>query len=72
MPYWGFSKISNNVDVLNIDQYKALMADINANGGNDYLPTINNPRYAGISTDWEKEVFKTGLDQNYNVNYFVF
>lgn len=67
--YWGFSKISNNVDVLNIDQYKALMADINANGGNDYLPTINNPRYAGISTDWEKEVFKTGFDQNYNVNY---
>lgn len=67
--YWGFSKISNNVDVLNIDQYKALMADINANGGNDYLPTINSPRYAGINTDWEKEVFKTGFDQNYNVNY---
>jgi hypothetical protein len=27
------------------------------------------PRYAGISTDWKKEVFKTGFDQNYNVNY---
>ena len=67
--YWGFSKVANNVDVLNLDQYKALMADIKANGGDDYTPTINSARYAGINTNWEKEVFKTGLDQNYNVNY---
>ena len=67
--YWGISKIVNNVDVLNLDQYKALMADINANGGDDYLSTVNHPRYAGISTDWKKEVYRTGVDQNYNVNY---
>ena len=67
--YWGISKIVNNVDVLNLDQYKALMVDINANGGDDYLSTVNHPRYAGISTDWKKEVYRTGVDQNYNVNY---
>ena len=67
--YWGFSKAANNVDVLNLDQYKSLLADIKANGGNDYLPTVNNARYAGINTDWNKEVFKTGFDQNYNINY---
>ncbi|MDR6922338.1 SusC/RagA family TonB-linked outer membrane protein [Chryseobacterium sp. 2987] len=67
--YWGISKTVKNIDVLNLDQYKTLMADIQANGGSDYLSTVTNPRYAGIDTDWRKEVFQTGFDQNYNVNY---
>lgn len=67
--YWGISKTVKNIDVLNLDQYKSLLADIHANGGSDYLSTVNNARYAGINTDWEKEVFQTGFDQNYNINY---
>lgn len=67
--YWGISKTVKNIDVLNLDQYKTLMSDIQANGGSDYLSTVTNPRYAGIDTDWRKEVFQTGFDQNYNVNY---
>ncbi|KMQ61435.1 TonB-dependent receptor [Chryseobacterium angstadtii] len=67
--YWGFSKAVKNIDVLNQDQYKSLLSDIKLNGGGDYLATANNPRYAGINTDWTKEVFQTGFDQNYNVNY---
>lgn len=67
--YWGVSKAVKNIDVLNLDQYKSLMADVQKNGGSDYLSTVNNPRYAGIDTDWRKEVFQTGFDQNYNVNY---
>lgn len=67
--YWGMSKTVNNIDVLNLDQYKTLMADIASNGGTNYLPTINNPKYVGINTDWRDEVFRTGFDQNYNVNY---
>jgi TonB-linked SusC/RagA family outer membrane protein len=67
--YWGMSKTVNNIDVLNLDQYKALMGDIASNGGTNYLPTINSPKYAGINTNWKDEVFRTGFDQNYNVNY---
>ncbi|MFY1046159.1 SusC/RagA family TonB-linked outer membrane protein [Chryseobacterium sp. GP-SGM7] len=63
--YWGMSKTVNNIDVLNLDQYKTLMAEINPS----YLTTINNPRYEGINTNWRDEVFRTGFDQNYNVNY---
>ncbi|MCX8532643.1 SusC/RagA family TonB-linked outer membrane protein [Chryseobacterium luquanense] len=63
--YWGMSKTVNNIDVLNLDQYKTLMNEINLS----YLTTINNPRYAGINTNWRDEVFRTGFDQNYNVNY---
>lgn len=63
--YWGVSEKVDNVDVLNPDQYRALMSEINP----AYITTIDNPRYAGIQTDWRKEVFRTGFDQNYNVNY---
>lgn len=67
--YWGYSKVANSVRVLSLNQYKDLMTDIQSNGGNNYLPTITNPRYAGIDTNWEDAVFRTGFDQNYNVNY---
>ncbi|MCW3162203.1 SusC/RagA family TonB-linked outer membrane protein [Chryseobacterium oryctis] len=63
--YWGISKAVKNIDVLNLDQYKELMKEINVS----YYNTANNPRYDGINTDWTKEVFRTGFDQNYNVNY---
>lgn len=63
--YWGFSKTVNNVEVLNLDQYKTLMNEINP----AYLTTIENPRYAGINTNWRDKIFKTGFDQNYNINY---
>lgn len=63
--YWGVSEQVDNVDVLNPEEYRKLMGEINP----AYLTTIDNPRYAGIQSDWRKEVFRTGFDQNYNVNY---
>lgn len=63
--YWGVSQKVDNVEVLNPEQYRKLMGEINP----AYIATIDNPRYAGIQTDWGKEVFRTGFDQNYNVNY---
>lgn len=63
--YWGVSKQVNNIDVLNLDQYKELMKEINPS----YLTTINNPMYAGINTNWQDKVYQKGFDQNYNVNY---
>lgn len=63
--YWGVSKSVDNIDVLNMDQYKTLMNEINP----AFLNTINNPRYQGINTNWRDEIFRTGFDQNYNVNY---
>lgn len=63
--YWGISNKVDNVDVLDPEQYKALISEINP----AWLNTINDPMYAGINTDWRKEVYRTGFDQNYNVNY---
>ncbi|HAR74144.1 MAG TPA: TonB-dependent receptor [Flavobacteriaceae bacterium] len=63
--YAGFSKVADNIDVLNLDQYKTLLNEINPG----YLATANSEKYAGINTNWRNEVFQTGIDQNYNVNY---
>ncbi|MDE5491903.1 SusC/RagA family TonB-linked outer membrane protein [Elizabethkingia meningoseptica] len=62
--YAGVSRITNTVKILNLDQYKTLMNEINP----AYVTTANDPRYAGINTNWQDEVFRTGIDQNYNVS----
>lgn len=63
--YWGMSKQTDNVPVLNLDQYKALLNEINPS----LLTTANDPMYAGINTNWRDQVYQTGYDQNYNVSY---
>lgn len=63
--YWGLSKAVKTIDVLNLAQYKELLADINPS----YLNVVNSPKYAGIDTDWSEELLRTGLDQNYNLSY---
>lgn len=63
--YWGISNRLNNVEVLNQEQYKSLMQEINPS----YVKVAEDPMYQGINTNWNKEVFRTGFDQNYNVNY---
>lgn len=63
--YWGVSNAIRNIDVLNLDQYKELMAEIRPS----YLDVINQPKYAGINTNWRDQILRTGLDQNYNVSF---
>ena len=50
--YVGVSNKVDNVDVLNLEQYKDLISEINP----AWLNTINDPMYAGINTDWVKKV----------------
>jgi TonB-linked SusC/RagA family outer membrane protein len=63
--YIGFSKAVSNVDVLNQSDYKTLLGEINPS----YLTTANDPKYAGINTNWQDEILRTGVDQNYNFSY---
>lgn len=63
--YWGISEAVKNIEVLNLEQYKDLMKEINLS----YFNTASHTRYSGINTDWKKEVFQRGFDQNYNINY---
>jgi len=63
--YFGTSRIVKNVDVLDPIQYKALMSQINSG----YVGYINDPKYAGINTNWRDLVFKIGEDKNYDFSY---
>lgn len=58
--YAGFSKIGNQIDVLNTQQYKALMAEIPSVGALD--PSINS------YTNWNDQTFGTGSNQNYQLS----
>ena len=74
--YFGFDKISSGVyDVMDANQYSNYLgqACLNSNtplaGG--YKLNADTGRYqfqAATNTDWFKEVFKTGIRQNHNVN----
>lgn len=63
--YMGISKIVKNIEVLNLDQYKTLMAELSSS----YVDQANAPKYAGINTNWSDEVFQTGQDRNYELSY---
>nr|WP_315132313.1 TonB-dependent receptor [uncultured Flavobacterium sp.] len=63
--YLGLSKAVSNVDVLNLTDYKTLINEINPS----YLTTANDAKYAGINTNWQDEILRTGIDQNYNFSY---
>lgn len=63
--YYGSSKIVKNIDVLNSEQYRTLMGEISSG----YVGYIDDPKYAGINTNWRDLVFQTGIDQNYDVSY---
>ena len=73
--YFGIDKISSDVyDVMNADQYSQYLGQAAANSGTP-LPggysLGSDGKYHfrdNTNTDWFKEVFKTGIRQNHNVN----
>jgi TonB-dependent starch-binding outer membrane protein SusC len=58
--YTGFSKLINSIEILNTAQYRELMDEVLGAGTVD--PSITN------TTDWEDEVYRTGVNQNFQVN----
>ncbi|WP_149241554.1 SusC/RagA family TonB-linked outer membrane protein [Dyadobacter sp. 32] len=56
--YYGFSNIAKKIDVLNPQQYAALMNEMG-----------NNVTVGNETTDWTKEVFTTGQNQNYQLSF---
>lgn len=54
----GINKLSNEIKSLNAAQYKALQDEIGA---------VQNPGLEDL-TDWNKEVYQTGLSQNYQLS----
>ena len=72
--YFGIDKIPSDVyDVMNADQYSNYLGQAAANTGialpGGYTQSGNGYKFQdNTNTDWFKEVFKTGIRQNHNVN----
>ena len=72
--YFGIDKIPSDVyDVMNADQYSNYLGQAAANTGialpGGYSQSGNGYKFQdNTNTDWFKEVFKTGIRQNHNVN----
>ncbi|WP_353719026.1 SusC/RagA family TonB-linked outer membrane protein [Dyadobacter sp. 676] len=56
--YYGFSNIAKKIDVLNPQQYADLMNEMG-----------HNITVGSETTDWNKEVFTTGHNQNYQLSF---
>ncbi|MDV7188469.1 TonB-dependent receptor [Lutibacter sp. TH_r2] len=57
--YMGVSKVWNTLTVLNGEQYRDLMTEMGQ--------TTDWDKY-NENTDWQKEIFQTGLSQNYQIS----
>ena len=72
--YFGIDKISSDVyDVMNANQYSQYLGQACANSGTPlpggYSGSGTTYKFQdNTNTDWFKEVFKTGIRQNHNVN----
>ncbi|WP_229208761.1 SusC/RagA family TonB-linked outer membrane protein [Dyadobacter luticola] len=56
--YYGFSNMAKKIDVLNPQQYADLMNEMG-----------HNVTVGSQTTDWNKEVFTTGHNQNYQLSF---
>lgn len=59
--YYGTSELAKNIEVLNADQYKTLLTELD--------PTSVQNLSSSEVTDWTKEVFGTGHNQNYQLSF---
>jgi TonB-linked SusC/RagA family outer membrane protein len=60
----GFQKVAKKVDVLSKDDYVSYVRDAFTNSGKT-IPAIYNAPDQLISTDWQDQIFRTGLQSNY-------
>jgi len=62
--YTGSQRVTKRYDVLNTQQYLQYAADAH---GSDL--TARAAEFGNINTDWQDQIFQTGIMQDYNLSY---
>ena len=65
--YAGVQNITKRYDLANAAQYRALATQAYTNAGRPVPSGIGTA--SGVDTDWQKEFFKTGVVQDYNLGF---
>jgi TonB-linked SusC/RagA family outer membrane protein len=64
----GIQEVAKRVDLLNRDQYLDYLRESFTNG-NRAIPAVLQPGAPALAdTDWQDEIFRTGVQQNYQVS----
>ncbi|WP_297098514.1 TonB-dependent receptor [uncultured Draconibacterium sp.] len=62
---WSFSNLANKVDLLDAEQYSQFYTE----AFGDVFTSLYNEHYiTGTDTDWQDEMYETGLMQKYNLS----
>ena len=61
----GWDVLPKKLDVMNLRQLAAWVADVNGTDASDYF---SNPGLLGNGSDWQDALFRTGLRQEYNLS----
>lgn len=64
--YAGISNVSNRIDVLDAPTLTAIKQEAYQNDGLDVPEIWNDPAFQVQRTNWQDELFETGLTQNYD------
>jgi len=66
---WNIQDATNVPDMLNAKQYAAYSNDMLGNAGLGTNPAWSDPSTLGVGTNWLDELLKTGVTQNYTLNF---
>ncbi len=66
--YYGWDKVSKKIDVLSASQLATIYNEASANDGSTPFPEFANPSAMKDVTNWQDEIFRTGIVQNYNLS----
>lgn len=64
---YSVQKVGKKLDLLNGQEFAEYMNDLYANDGSTNIPFPNLQQY-GEGTDWQDEIFRTGILQNYHLS----
>ena len=65
--YVGWQSLPKYYDVMNLPEYATFMNEKAAIIGYDLRPQFANPQYLGPGTNWQKELYRTALEENHNL-----
>jgi len=70
--YVGMQQITRRIEVMNATQYAILFDEAGQNAANDrgqnYTPEFPNPESLGEGTDWQDEIYREAVTQNYQLS----
>jgi TonB-dependent starch-binding outer membrane protein SusC len=72
--YYGWQQVPKKLDVLDLSQYaqyyNSIIPEVRAAGGSlDTIGELKNPAVLGKGTNWQDEIFQTGMIANHQLSF---